>query len=162
MAYADNNYKVGQTVFVDVKDTKAFIIREITGNVRKSYTLALDDTLSPILIKLSEKRLNALFVTDVRERDKKNDIPWETFLTENCCKFEFRFTYNNLDENIPYCIKGDTINFPVCFITADSDSTDWRLPLIIPTAPNRCDILTAEEYFMDRCKIYPWNPPEIK
>ena len=157
----ENNYKVGQPVFVNVKDTETFIIREITGNVRKSYTLALDGVLSPILIKLSEKRLNAFFVTDVRKRDKKNDIPWETFLTENGCEFKFTFTYNNLDEHIPYCIKGDTINFPACFIPANSDSANWRLPLTEP-ATNRHSGPTAKEYFANHCEIYPWNPPKIK
>ena len=159
---AENKYKVGQPLFVNVKDTKTFIIREITGNVRKSYILTLDGVLSPILIKVSEKRLNAFFVTDVRKRDKKNDIPWEKFLIKNGCEFEFEFTYNNLDVNTPYCIKGDTINFSACFITANTDSTNWRLPLTEPTAPYRHSGPTATEYFMDHCEIYPWNPPKIK
>ena len=129
--------------------------------MRKSYTIALDGILSPILIKISEKRLNSLFVTDVGKRDKKNDIPWETFLTKNGCEFKFAYTYNNLDVDTPYCIKGDTINFPACFITANSDSTNLRLPIIRP-ALYRLSGPTAEKYFMDHCEIYPWNPPKIK
>lgn len=158
----DNNYKVGQPVFVNVKETETFIIRGISGNVRKSYILTLDGVLSPILIKVSEKRLNAFFVTDVGKRDKKNDIPWAKFLIKNGCEFKFEFTYNNLDVNTPYCIKGDTINFSACFISANTDSTNWRLPLTEPTAPYRHSGPTATEYFMDHCEIYPWNPPKIK
>lgn len=157
----DDGYKVGQLVFVNVKDTKTFVIREIRGKVRRSYIIALDGALSPILIKISEKRLNVFFVTDVGKRDKKNDTTWEKFLIKNGCDFQFEFTYNNLDTNNPYCIKGDTINISACFINAKSDS-NWRLPITEPGGFHRHSGPTAREYFNDHCEVYPWQYPKMK
>lgn len=156
-----DDYKVGQQLFVNVKNTKTFIIKEISGNVRKNYTLALDGNISPILIrKISEKRLKSLFVTDVDKRDKKNDAAWEKFLNENGCRFKYIFTTNNLDDNIPYCIKGETIEYNPCFITVSVYGS--HIYFFYPSIAFRRHDISAEKYYKDNCDIYPWLPPKMK
>lgn len=51
-----DQYKINQILFVNVKDTKPFVIKEISGEKRKSYTVAIYDTLSPILIKKDSRK----------------------------------------------------------------------------------------------------------
>lgn len=155
------DYKVGQRLFVNVKNTKTFIIKAISGEVRKNYAISLDGILSPLLIKkISEKRLKALFVTEVDKRNKKNDIDWEKFLNENGCRFEYKFTVNNLDDNIPYCIKGETIEYDPCFITVNDYGS--RIYFFYPSIAFRRHDMSAEKYYKDNCDIYPWLPPKIK
>lgn len=155
------NYKVGQQLFVNVKNTKTFIIKEISGNVRKSYTISLDGRISPLLIKkIPEKRLKALFATEVCKRDKKNNTEWEKFLNENGCQFEYIFTTNNFDDNIPYCIKGETVEYDPCLITANDYGS--HIYFLYPSIALRKHGMSAEEYYKDNCDIYPWLPPKMK
>jgi hypothetical protein len=155
------DYKIGQQLFVNVKNTKTFIIKEISGKVRKSYTIALDGRISPLLIKkISEKRLKALFATEVGKRDKKNDTDWEKFLNDNGCRFEYIFTTNNFDDNVPYCIKGETIEYNPCFITVSVYGS--RIYFFDPSIAFRRHDISAEKYYKDNCDIYPWLPPKMK
>ncbi len=161
-----DQYKINQILFVNVKDTKPFVIKEISGEKRKSYTVAIYDTLSPILIKkISEKRLKHLFVTNIDDRDKKRNISWDKFLIDNGCKIEYLFSSYNSDNDccntlpIPYAIRGDKIDIPACFIRV-SYGSPW-ISLFVPGAYRSVSI-KADDYFNDHCCLFEWTPPKIK
>lgn len=86
-------------------------------------------------------------------------------MIDNGCKIEYLFSSYNLDNEywnalpIPYAIRGDKIDIPVCFIEVHYGS-HW-ISLFVP-GEHRSVSIYADDYFNDHCCLFEWTPPKMK